>query len=125
MLQLQHPFYPWRYAETEWENIVNTPLDAHSGSLEFRRAIEASWLPAIQKFKPQLILVSAGFDAHREDPMGELNLEDDDYHWITKFLMDQAKSQCDGRLVSVLEGGYDLNSLARSVHRHIEALQEM
>lgn len=119
----QHPFYPWRYAESEWENIVNTPLAAHSGGLEFRRAIEASWLPAIQKFKPQLILVSAGFDGHREDPMGELNLDDDDFHWVTSFLMDQARSFCAGKLVSVLEGGYNLNSLARSVHRHLEALQ--
>lgn len=119
----QHPFYPWRYADSEREHIINTPLDAHSGSLEFRRAIEASWLPALQKFKPQLILVSAGFDAHREDPMGELNLEYDDFHWITNLLMDQAKSHASGRLVSVLEGGYDLNALARSAHRHIEALQ--
>ncbi len=119
----QHPFYPWRYASSKWENIINTPLDAHSGSLAFRRTIEADWLPALQKFKPQLILVSAGFDAHREDPMGELNLEDDDFHWVTRLLMDQAKSHCDGRLVSVLEGGYDLSALARSSHRHIEALQ--
>ncbi|MBE0509086.1 MAG: histone deacetylase family protein, partial [Marinospirillum sp.] len=98
-------------------------LDAHTGSFDFRKAIEKSWLPALQKFRPQLLLISAGFDAHREDPMGELNLEDDDYHWITNLLMDVSKTYCNGHLVSVLEGGYDLNSLARSVHRHIEALQ--
>lgn len=121
----QHPFYPWRYAELEGDNLINTPLDAHSGSLEFRRAIENSWLPAIQNFKPQLVIISAGFDAHREDEMGELNLEDDDYHWVTNFLMEQAQSFCDGKVVSVLEGGYNLNSLARSVHRHIEALQNL
>lgn len=119
----QHPFYPWRYADSEWDHIINTPLDAHTGSFDFRKAIESSWLPALQKFRPQLLLISAGFDAHREDPMGELNLEDDDYHWITNLLMDVSKTYCNGHLVSVLEGGYDLSSLARSVHRHIEALQ--
>lgn len=121
----QHPFYPWRYADMEGDNLINTPLEAHSGSLEFRRAIENSWLPAIQNFKPQLIIISAGFDAHREDEMGELNLEDDDYYWVTNFLMEQARSFCDGKVVSVLEGGYNLNSLARSVHRHIEALKNL
>lgn len=121
----QHPFYPWRYADLEGDNLINTPLEAHSGSLEFRRAIENSWLPAIQNFKPQLFIISAGFDAHREDEMGELNLEDDDYHWVTHFLMEQAQSFSDGKVVSVLEGGYNLNSLARSVHRHIEALQNL
>ncbi|MFK7160818.1 histone deacetylase family protein [Marinospirillum sp. MEB164] len=119
----QHPFYPWRYADLNAEHIINTPLDAHTASLAFRKQIEASWLPALQKFKPQLILVSAGFDAHREDPMGELDLEDDDYYWITQLLMDQAQAHSGGRLVSVLEGGYELAPLARSVHRHIEALQ--
>ncbi|WP_416886831.1 histone deacetylase family protein [Marinospirillum sp.] len=119
----QHPFYPWRYADLNADHIINTPLDAHTASLAFRKQIEASWLPALQKFKPQLILVSAGFDAHREDPMGELDLEDDDYYWITQLLMDQAQAHSGGRLVSVLEGGYELAPLARSVHRHIEALQ--
>lgn len=121
----QHPFYPWRYADLEREHIINTPLDAHSGSYEFRKAIESSWLPAIQNFKPQLVIISAGFDAHREDPMGELNLEDDDYYWITNMLMDQARIYSNNKVLSVLEGGYDLNSLARSVHRHIEALQQV
>lgn len=119
----QHPFYPWRYADHQGDNIINTPLEARTGSLTFRKAIEASWLPALQHFKPELLLISAGFDGHREDPMGELNLEDDDYHWITQLLMDVARTHCNGRVVSVLEGGYDLSALARSAHRHIEALQ--
>ena len=121
----QHPFYPWRYTDHQGDHIINTPLEAHTSSLDFRKIIEASWLPALQNFKPQLVLVSAGFDAHREDPMGELNLEDDDYYWITQMLMSVAATYCDGHLVSVLEGGYDLSSLARSVHRHIEALQKL
>ncbi|SFB89365.1 Acetoin utilization deacetylase AcuC [Marinospirillum celere] len=121
----QHPFYPWRYADHQGENIINTPLEAHTASKGFRKAIEQSWLPAIQNFRPQLILISAGFDAHREDPMGELNLEDDDYYWVTQLLMDLADTYTEGHLVSVLEGGYDLNALARSVHRHLEALQKL
>lgn len=118
----QHPFYPWRYADETAEHIINTPLEAQTGSLVFRNTIEHSWLPALQNFKPQLLLVSAGFDAHREDPMGELNLEDDDYYWITQMLMDVANSYSKGHLLSVLEGGYELGPLARSVHRHLEAL---
>lgn len=118
----QHPFYPWRYAESQWDNIINCPLAAGDGSQQFRKLVEQRWLTALDSFKPQLIIASAGFDAHREDPMGELNLEDDDYYWVTQLLMDVARRHCNGHLVSILEGGYELSSLSRSVHRHIEAL---
>ncbi len=87
-----------------------------------RRAIEASWWSAIQSHQPDLILVSAGFDGHREDPVGNWNLEDDDYGWVTAEIVALADHYSSGRVVSVLEGGYDLNALARSALVHLETL---
>ncbi len=118
----QFPFYPWRYLRSEWQNVVNTPLEAGTGSAAFRRAIEDDWLPALHAFKPELVLVSAGFDAHREDPLAELCLEDEDYYWITRLALDIAALYAENRLVSVLEGGYDLDSLGRSAEAHVKAL---
>ncbi|MCE8002012.1 histone deacetylase family protein [Billgrantia ethanolica] len=118
----QYPFYPWRYLRSEWQNVVNTPLEAGTDSDAFRKAIEDDWLPALHAFKPELVLVSAGFDAHREDPMAELCLEDEDYYWVTRLALDIAALYADNRLVSVLEGGYDLDSLGRSVEAHVKAL---
>ncbi|MCE8024705.1 MULTISPECIES: histone deacetylase family protein [Halomonadaceae] len=118
----QYPFYPWRYLRSEWQNVVNTPLEAGTESAAFRKAIEDDWLPALHAFKPELVLVSAGFDAHREDPLAELCLEDEDYYWITRLALDIAALYADNRLVSVLEGGYDLDSLGRSVEAHVKAL---
>ncbi|MCC5883696.1 MAG: histone deacetylase family protein [Halomonas sp.] len=118
----QFPFYPWRYLRSEWQNVVNTPLEAGTDSVAFRKAIEDDWLPALHAFKPELVLISAGFDAHREDPMAELCLEDEDYYWVTRLAMDIATLYADNRLVSVLEGGYDLDSLGRSAEAHIKAL---
>lgn len=86
----QYPFYPWRYLRSEWQNVVNTPLEAGTDSAAFRRAIEDDWLPALHAFKPELVLVSAGFDAHRDDPLAELCLEDEDYYWITRLALDIA-----------------------------------
>ncbi|UTV88142.1 histone deacetylase family protein [Cobetia amphilecti] len=118
----QDAMYPWRYLESRWEHIHNTPLSEGSGSLAFRRAIEAQWLKKLDDFKPELILISAGFDAHREDPMAELCLEDDDYYWVTLLAMDVARRHCHGRIVSVLEGGYCLEALGRSTEAHLKAL---
>jgi acetoin utilization deacetylase AcuC-like enzyme len=118
----QHPFYPHRYADIERPNVVNTPLPAGTGGTEFRRAVEAQWLPAIDRHQPQLILVSAGFDAHRLDPLGQLELTEDDFRWITRLIVDSAKTHAAGRVVSALEGGYDLGALAASAHAHIEEL---
>lgn len=118
----QFPFYPWRYLRSEWQNVVNTPLEAGTDSVAFRKAIEDDWLPALHAFKPELVLISAGFDAHREDPMAELCLEDEDYYWVTRLALDIATLYADNRLVSVLEGGYDLDSLGRSAEAHIKAL---
>ena len=118
----QHPFYPHRYADLARPNIVNTPLPAGTRGAEFRHAVEAQWLPAIEAHQPQLILVSAGFDAHRLDPLGQLELTEDDFRWITRLIVDSAKEHASGRIVSALEGGYDLVALAASAHAHVEEL---
>ncbi|GHE19533.1 histone deacetylase family protein [Halomonas urumqiensis] len=118
----QYPFYPWRYLRSEWQNVVNTPLAEGTDGAAFRRAIEDDWLPALHAFKPDLVMLSAGFDAHREDVMADLCLEDEDYHWVTRLAMEIAALYADNRLVSVLEGGYHLESLGRSVEAHVKAL---
>ncbi|MDN3520847.1 histone deacetylase family protein [Halomonas ramblicola] len=118
----QYPFYPWRYLRSEWQNIINTPLPAGTDGPAFRRAIEDDWLPALHRFKPELVLLSAGFDAHRDDPLAELCLEEADYHWVTRLALEIAALYADNRLVSVLEGGYHLASLGRSVDAHVKAL---
>ena len=115
----QHPFYPHRYHDLVRPSIVNTPLPAGTGSQGFRAALEADWLPALETHKPDLILVSAGFDAHRDDPLAGLNLADDDYAWVAELILDAARGHSSGRTVSALEGGYDLAALARSVHAYL------
>ncbi|MGJ0485653.1 MAG: histone deacetylase family protein [Methylomicrobium sp.] len=118
------PHYPGTgYAtETGVGNIVNIPLAAGTQGPEFRDKIAMIALPALQKFKPELLLVSAGFDAHRDDPLADIELVEDDYRWITEELVAIAKEFCDGRLISALEGGYNLEALARSVAAHISVL---
>jgi len=120
----QFPFYPGTGAqnETGQGNIFNAPLSAGSGSQSFREAYQQRILPALEEFAPNLILVSAGFDAHREDPLGQLMLSEDDYLWVTHRLADIAEKSCEGRMVSVLEGGYNLDALANSVAVHVGAL---
>ncbi|MEX1035385.1 MAG: histone deacetylase family protein, partial [Sneathiella sp.] len=120
----QAPFYPGTGAasETGVGNIVNVPLAAGSGSEAFREAYEEVILPALARFDPQLLLVSAGFDGHEKDPLANLNLTAADYGWISEKLMAIADKHCDGRLVSVLEGGYDLEGLAEGVDAHVKAL---
>ena len=118
----QHPFYPHRYTDIDREHIVNTPLPAGTGSAVFRAAIERDWLPALERHKPQLILVSAGFDAHRLDPLAQLELEEADFRWVTELIVDQAEAYAGGRVASTLEGGYDLAALAQSAAAHIAAL---
>jgi acetoin utilization deacetylase AcuC-like enzyme len=118
----QHPYYPNRMHDIERPNIVNTPLPAGSDGDDFRRAITNSWLPALERHRPNLILVSAGFDAHQLDPLAALNLQEDDFKWITRQIVELANAYSEGRVVSTLEGGYDLDALARSAHAHITAL---
>ncbi|MCE3025697.1 histone deacetylase family protein [Salinicola sp. DM10] len=118
----QEAFYPWRYLEGDWPNVVNTPLPAGTASRDFRLAIERDWLPALERHRPQLVLLSSGFDAHRDDPLGELALEHGDFYWITHLAMDIARRYAGGKLVSVLEGGYHPKALPLSVEAHLTAL---
>ena len=118
----QHPYYPFCGADTRSGNVVNVPLPAMTGSAAFRAAVERTWLPALERFEPQFVMVSAGFDAHREDPLAHLQLEDDDYEWITRRIEEVAERHAGGRIVSTLEGGYNTRALARSVVRHVRAL---
>lgn len=118
----QHPFYPHSHCHVEADNIVNTPITAGTSALDYRKQVEADWLHRLQDFRPQLILVSAGFDGHRLDPMAELNLEAEDYRWLTDMLTSVARDHANDRLVSTLEGGYHLTALAESVAAHLEGL---
>lgn len=118
----QHPHYPYRYFDVDRGNIVNTPLPAGTRGIEFRKAVERDWLPALDSFRPQLILVSAGFDGHADDPLGDFLLKEDDFAWVTGLITDAANRHAEGRIVSVLEGGYDLDALARSVAVHLTVL---
>ncbi len=120
----QMPLFPGSGAkgETGAGNIVNAPLSAYMGSDHFRQAFKERVLPAIENMRPDLIIVSAGFDAHHRDPLAQINLTGDDFDWATGKLMDMADQYCDNRLVSVLEGGYDLEGLAESATAHVERL---
>ena len=108
----------------EADTIVNAPLSAGDGGEEFREAMEVAILPRIETFQPDLVIISAGFDAHARDPLGGLNLVEADFAWITMRLMDIADRKCGGRVVSLLEGGYDLEGLARSAAAHIMTLMK-
>jgi len=121
----QHPFYPGGFRPNVENQRVNTPLPAGTGSAEFRAAITEQWLPALNKFKPQMIIISAGFDAHIEDPLAGIDLQDDDFTWITRKLMDVANAHSGGNIVSMLEGGYSLPALGRSATAHIRALMKL
>ena len=120
----QMPLYPGTGAENErgCGNILNLPLAPGSGSAEFREAWAARGLPALQRFRADLVIVSAGFDAHQRDPLGQLELQDDDYGWITREIRAIADKACAGRMVSILEGGYDLEALASASLAHAAAL---
>src|SRR5215472_950214 len=120
----QSPLYPGTGARSERGvgNIVNVPLPPMAGSAEFRRGVEASIMPALDAFAPELVMISAGFDAHRRDPLAQLMLVEDDYGWVTERLLECAKRQAGGRLVSTLEGGYDLPALGASAAAHVRAL---
>ncbi len=118
----QHPFYPFTGHETDEEHIVNITLPAGTAGPHFRQEVETHWLPRLHNFKPQLVFISAGFDAHAEDDMAYLRLRESDYRWVTEELKDVANQYAHGRVVSSLEGGYNLSALGRSVGVHIDAL---
>ena len=118
----QHPFYPGSGADTMSDHIINIPLPAGTGGDRFREAVEDHWLGALEAAKPQLLMISAGFDAHAEDDMAMLQLVEADYAWITDKLKAIADRHAEGRIVSALEGGYNLSALGRSVATHIDRL---
>ena len=118
----QHPFYPYCGADSATERMINVPLPYGADGTVFRKAVTDIWLPALDKFKPEMIFVSAGFDAHRDDEMAQLQLIDEDYVWITQQIKAIANKYAHGRIVSVLEGGYELNALGRCVAAHISTL---
>ena len=121
----QYPHYPGTGASDEtgrWGNVVNAPLAPGSGSEAFREAIEGRVIPALDAFRPELLFLSAGFDAHERDPLAAINLVEEDFAWVTDRLLDVARTHAAGRVVSVLEGGYDLDALAASAAAHVERL---
>jgi acetoin utilization deacetylase AcuC-like enzyme len=121
----QHPFYPFTGEASRADNMVNLPVPAYTKGMEIRELIEMSWIPRLEEFKPQMIFVSAGFDAHREDDLGQLRLNEADYTWITMRVKDIARRYASGRIVSSLEGGYNLSALARSVEAHLRVLADL
>ncbi|MCW5636652.1 MAG: histone deacetylase family protein [Rubrivivax sp.] len=118
----QHPLYPYSGAVPKGTNMVNVPLPPYTRGPAMRQAVEQQWLPALEAFRPQMLFISAGFDAHREDELGQMGLVEDDYAWITERLVEVAVRHAGGRIVSCLEGGYHLGALARSVAAHLRVL---
>jgi acetoin utilization deacetylase AcuC-like enzyme len=121
----QHPFYPYSGTEAAPSNIVNVPLPAGSGGAAVREVVDRIWLPRLDDFAPQMIFVSAGFDAHREDDLGQMALVEADYAYITQRIMELADRHAGGRIVSSLEGGYNLSALGRSVATHLRTLAQL
>ena len=118
----QHPFYPYCGADSGNDHIINVPLVAGSGGTEFRKAVTQYWLPALERFQPEMIFISAGFDAHRDDDMAMMGLIEADYAWVTTEAKRLAETYAQRRIVSALEGGYELHALGRSVVAHIKVL---
>jgi len=118
----QHPFYPYSGTENPASNMFNVPLAAGAGSRELKEAVREVWLPALNDFGPELVVFSAGFDAHAEDDMAMLRFTDADYGWVTAQLKEVAERHAKGRMVSMLEGGYSLSALGRSAVQHIKAM---
>ena len=121
----QHPFYPYSGTSRPAANMLNLPVAAYTQGKEIRELIETHWIPRLEAFKPEMIFISAGFDAHKDDDLGQLGLIEQDYAWITQRLKDVARRHAKGRIVSCLEGGYNLKALARSVEAHIRVLADL
>ncbi|WP_342133608.1 histone deacetylase family protein [Hydrogenophaga sp. OTU3427] len=120
----QHPFYPECQHSTA-ANLVNMPVPAYTRGMDVRELIDMMWLPRLEAFRPQMVFISAGFDAHREDDMGQMGLVENDYIWITQRIKQVADRHAKGRIVSCLEGGYNLSALGRSVEAHIRVLADV
>ncbi len=121
----QHPLFPFSGAEARDHNMVNLPVPAYTKGMDIRELIEIMWIPRLEAFKPEMIFISAGFDAHREDDLGQLNLNEQDFAWITERIKNVAKRHAKGRIVSSLEGGYNLSALGRSVEAHLRVLADV
>jgi len=121
----QHPFYPFSGDQNPADNMLNIPVPAYTKGMDVRDIVEMMWVPRLENFKPEMIFISAGFDAHREDDMGQLGLTEQDYTWITMRIKEIARRFAKGRIVSCLEGGYMLGPLARSVEAHIRVLADI
>ena len=121
----QHPFYPYSGADAPAKNMVNVPVPAYTRGPAIREIVEQAWLPRLEEFKPEMIFISAGFDAHREDDLGQLGLVEADYQWMTHKIKQVADKHSQGRIVSSLEGGYNLSALGRSVEAHVRALADV
>ena len=121
----QHPLYPYSGGVPKGTNMVNVPVPPYTRGAAVREAITEQWLPALERFAPQMVFISAGFDAHREDDLGQMALVEDDYAWITRQMVDVAQRHAQGRIVSCLEGGYALSALARSVAAHVRVLADV
>jgi acetoin utilization deacetylase AcuC-like enzyme len=120
----QHPFYPYSGTDNPAPNMVNVPMAARSGTAAVEAAVNDAWLPALDEFRPQMLFISAGFDAHREDLLGGMSLVEADYVWMTRQLMAVAERHSQRRVVSMLEGGYNLSALGRSAVAHVRTLTE-
>ena len=118
----QHPFYPYGDTVSTADNLVNLAVPAHTKGDAIRGLVTDSWMPRLEAFRPELVLISAGFDAHREDDLGQMGLVEGGYAWITLQLMDLANRHVKGRIVSCLAGGYNLDALARSVEAYVRVL---
>ena len=118
----QHPFFPYTPLPENNERVISIPLEASAASAEFRAAVTDHWLPALEQFQPEMLFISAGFDAHRDDEMSYVNLTDADFRWVSEELTRVADTFASGRIVSSLEGGYEVNSLARCVESHMRVL---
>ena len=121
----QHPFFPFSGDENPASNMLNVPLPAYTKGMDIREIVEMMWLPRLEAFKPEMIFVSAGFDGHREDDMGQWNMNEQDYAWITSRIKDLARRFAKGRIVSCLEGGYAMSALGRSVEAHLRVLADL
>jgi acetoin utilization deacetylase AcuC-like enzyme len=118
----QHPFFPYTTLPENSENVISIPLDASAKSAEFRAAVTDHWIPALEHFKPEMIFVSAGFDAHQDDDMSYVSLTDADFRWVIEEIVRIANISASGHIVSTLEGGYEIHSLARCVETHMRVL---
>ena len=121
----QHPFYPYGGSQSNAANLVNLPVPAYTKGPKVRELIDAHWIPRLEEHRPEMIFISAGFDAHREDDLGQMGLVEQDYAWITDRVKDVARRHAKGRIVSCLEGGYNLSALGRSVEAHIRVLADL